>query len=102
MFLRLLLEILHAKALQRRLHVGLREVVALEQQRCVHSLGKGIGGAIAEIEPRLGVDTLAVAPKRFKRHGGENHIVRDDLGVDEGKEVLKVVKPIDAALVMRT
>ena len=24
--------------------------------------------------------------------------MRDDLGVDEGKEVLKVVKPIDAAL----
>jgi hypothetical protein len=48
-------------ALQRRLHVGLREVSALEEQGGIHGLGESVGCAIGEIQARLRIDALAVA-----------------------------------------
>jgi hypothetical protein len=43
------------------------------------------------------MDALAVAPERLKRQSGKLHIVRDDLGFDEGEKILKIIKPVDAA-----
>jgi hypothetical protein len=52
-------------------HVGHREGVALEQQGRVHGRGKRVGGAIREIEPRLGMNAFAVAAKG---DGGGAHL----------------------------
>jgi hypothetical protein len=45
-------------------HVGYREVITFKQQGRVHGRGERVGGAIREIEPRLGVNAFAIAVER--------------------------------------
>ena len=38
--------------------VGMREIVAFEEQRGICGLGERVGGAIGEVEPRLRIEPL--------------------------------------------
>jgi hypothetical protein len=40
----------------------------------------------------------SVLATALDRQGGKLHIVRDDLGFDEGEKVFKIIKPVHAAI----
>lgn len=72
----------------RRLDIGQREIVALEQQGFVGRLGKRIGKAVTEVEPGL-VAALAEIQKRlageralFKRNRFNDHAGATDEDID--------------------
>ena len=63
------------------MHVRFREVVALEEQRCVHGCGKRVGHAIGKIQPRLWIDALAVAVKSRQRRARLALVEGDNLEI---------------------
>jgi hypothetical protein len=74
--------------------IGVDEVVAFVEQSRIHRLSEGVCRAIAEIESRLWIETLAVALKRGDGEGCEMCVMWNDLGLDEGQEIVEVVEPV--------
>src|SRR5262249_35839271 len=56
--------------LRRALDVGLREIVALEQERCACRFGVGIDETVAKVEASRMASTFAVTSKGLERHMG--------------------------------
>src|SRR5262249_47207453 len=67
--------------LQRRLHVGVAEIVTLEQQGAFYGFGERIGGAIGKIQPRLGSDAFALTIESHQGRARLAFVEWDDLKI---------------------
>lgn len=68
--------------------VGVDEVLALKQQRCIHGLGERVSCAFAEIQPRFRIDAFAKPLKRQDGHFRQPAVMRNHLRGDKREEVL--------------